>query len=521
MKTSASRDLLLLILAVATIAATAQTAPQSQAVPEQPDSGQQSASQQPSPQPAQRAPQQPTAAQPQGSTQQNVSSEGQALHILVGKSVVVNVQAPITRVLSSNPSVIETLATSPTEIVVEGRAAGSSSLILWDQSGRSQMLDVIVDVDVAGLRSAIERSYPDQHIDVQADGGRLILTGKVSDAKMVEDLTKMASVYSNQVVNSLTLAVSHDRQVLLEVKFAEVDRTRFSQVGVNLFSTGGGNTLGTTTTGQFGGFGSQHLTDSIGVKANPLPDVFAPSTGSDHVPFVSDQTISSVLNIFLFRPDIHFGAVIQALQQKSVLQILAEPNLMAINGQKATFLAGGEFPFPFVQPGNGFTAVTIQFKPFGVKLEFTGNVASDGTIRLHVSPEVSTLDFSNALAISGFTVPAISTRRAETELELKDGQSFGIAGLLDNRATAQLSKVPGIGDIPILGQLFRSRNINKSNSELLVLVTPHIVDPLHTTTPAPATPKPAVPFLDRPQFDQGMPGHDKTGSSLSSTPSAK
>ena len=507
MKSSTSRNLVLLILVVATMAATAQTAPQSQTAPEQPAPQQQNAPQQPSPKPAQTV-QQPSVSQPQSSTQQNVSSEGQALHILVGKSVVVNVQAPITRVLSSNPSVIETLATSPTEIVVEGRAAGSSSLILWDQSGRSQMLDVVVDVDVAGLRSAIERSYPDQHIDVQADGGRLILTGKVTDPKMIEDLTKMATVYSNQIVNSLSLAVSHDRQVLLEVKFAEVDRTRFSQVGVNLFSTGAGNTLGSTTTGQFGGFGTQHITDVAG-----------PGTHSG--PFTSEQTINNVLNIFLFRPDIHFGAVIEALQQKSVLQILAEPNLMAINGQKATFLAGGEFPFPIVQPGNGFTAVTIQFKPFGVRLEFTGNIASDGTIRLHVAPEVSTLDFTNALAIQGFTVPAISTRRAETELELKDGQSFGIAGLLDNRAQAQLSKVPGIGDIPVLGQLFRSRNINKSNTELLVLVTPHIIDPVHTSTPPPANPKLSVPFLDRPTFDEHIPGHDKTESAPSPTPSAK
>src|SRR5947209_5164445 len=357
------------------------------------------------------APQPQSAPQPQVSSPQNVSSEGQALHILVGKSVVINVQAPITRVLSSNPSVIETLATSPTEIVVEGRAAGSSSLILWDQSGRSQMLDVVVDVDVAGLRSAIERSYPDQHIDVQADGGRLILTGKVTDPKMIEDLTKMATVYSNQIVNSLSLAVSHDRQVLLEVKFAEVDRTRFSQVGVNLFSTGAGNTLGTTTTGQFGGFGTQHITDIAG-------------PGTHNGPFTSEQTINNVLNIFLFRPDIHFGAVIEALQQKSVLQILAEPNLMAINGQKATFLAGGEFPFPIVQPGNGFTAVTIQFKPFGVRLEFTGNIASDGTIRLHVAPEVSTLDFTNALAIQGFTVPAI---RSEERRVGKECRSWWLA----------------------------------------------------------------------------------------------
>jgi pilus assembly protein CpaC len=508
MNSSTTRILASVFLAIATGMATGQTSTESQAAPQQPASQQQAAPQSQAAPQQNAPPQQPSTAQPQTSAQQNVSSEGQALHILVGKSVVVNVQAPITRVLSSNPAVIETLATSPTEIVVEGRAAGSSSLILWDQSGRSQMLDVIVDVDVAGLRSAIERTYPDQHIDVQADGGRLILTGKVADPKMIEDLTKMATVYSNQIVNSLTLAVSHDRQVLLEVKFAEVDRTKFAQFGVNLLSTGAGNTLGTTTTGQFGGFGQQHITDTAG-------------PGTHGGPFTTDQTLNNVLNIFLFRFDIHFGAVIQDLEQKSVLQILAEPNLMALNGQKATFLAGGEFPFPLVQPGNGFTAVTIQFKPFGVKLDFTGNISNDGMIRLHVAPEVSTLDFTNALAIQGFTVPAISTRRAETDIELKDGQSFGIAGLLDNRAQAQLNKIPGVGDIPVLGQLFRSRNINKSKTELLVLVTPHIIDPVHTTTPPPTNPNLSVPFLDKPKFDEHMPGHDKTESVPSPSPSAK
>jgi len=209
------------------------------------------------------------------------------------------------------------------------------------------------------------------------------------------------------------------------------------------------------------------------------------------------------------------------LQQKNILQILAEPNLMAINGQKASFLAGGEFPFPIVQPGAGFVAVTIQFKPFGVKLDFTGTVANDGTIRLHVAPEVSTLDFSNSLTISGFLVSAISTRRAETELELKDGQAFGIAGLLDHRAQAQLNKVPGIGDIPILGELFRSRNIQKSNTELLVLVTPHIIDPVHTPTTTPGTPTPAIPFLDTPKFDEHLPGSNKIEPSTPSAPSAK
>src|SRR6266478_2373012 len=433
-------------------------------------------------------------------------SEGQALHILVGKSVVVNVQTPITRVLSSNPAVIETLATSPTEVVVEGRAAGTSSLILWDQTGRSQMLDVIVDLDVTGLRTAIEHAYPNQQIQVQADGGRLVLSGSVPDAKAAEDLNKMATVYSTQVVSSLQVAPLHERQILLEVKFAEVDRSKLQQFGFNLLNTGAGNTVGTVGTQQFG-------TPSIGGALKGT--IGAPTTGT-----TSSFQFSDLLNIFLFRPDINLGATIKDLQQKSVLEILAEPNLMALNGQKATFLAGGEFPFPIVQPGAGFTAVTISFKPFGVKLDFTGTITNDNVIRLHVAPEVSTLDFSNGLTISGFSIPAISTRRAETEVELKDGQSFGIAGLMDHRAQAQFAKVPGIADVPVLGQLFRSRSINRSNTELLVLVTPHIVDPVHVQTAAPVEPKPVIPYIENPKFDDKLPGAEKKPD-IQASPSSK
>jgi pilus assembly protein CpaC len=201
-----------------------------------------------------------------------------------------------------------------------------------------------------------------------------------------------------------------------------------------------------------------------------------------------------------------------------VLEILAQPNLLALNGQKASFLAGGEFPFPVVQGGgtNG-VAVTIQFRPFGVKLDFTGFIGKDGVIRIHVAPEVSTLDFSNALIISGFTVPAISTRRAETEIELKEGQSFGIGGLIDNRAQVQFSKVPGIGDIPILGHLFRSQSLNRSHTELMVLVTPHVVDPVRMSGPPPVPPANPVKFLNVPTFDKKLPaktpgpGRDNSG----------
>jgi len=411
-------------------------------------------------------------------------AEGQALHVFVGKSVVINLQSPVTRILSSNPAVIDTLATSPTQIVVEGKSAGASSLILWDATGHSQMLDVTVDVNIAHLRTALEQTYPGEQVNIQSDGAHLILTGTVSDSKIADDIAKMAAAYSPGVVNSLTVAPVHEQQVLLEVKFAEVDRTKLQQLGFNLLS-GAGNTLSAINTQQF----SPPTTTTTVTTAG--------ATGS--------LNLTDMLNIFAMRPDLNLAATIRDLEGKSVLQILAEPNLLALNGQKASFLAGGEFPVPVVQGGQSVGVVTIQFRPFGVRLEFTAFVGKDKVIRLHVSPEVSTLDFSNAAIISGFTVPALSTRRAETEIELKDGQSFGIAGLLDNRAQAQMSKIPGISDIPILGMLFRSHTISRSNSELIVLVTPRVVDPVRLNNPAPIPPANPVKFLDNSGFDKGLP----------------
>jgi pilus assembly protein CpaC len=193
--------------------------------------------------------------------------------------------------------------------------------------------------------------------------------------------------------------------------------------------------------------------------------------------------------MFLFRPDIHLGAVIKALQQKNLLQLLAEPNLIAVNGKESSFLAGGEFPFPIVQPGQGYTAVTIQFKEFGVRLKFTPLIMPNGNIHLRVAPEVSALDFSNALTISGFVVPALSTRRAETEFEIQDGQSFVIAGLMDNRLTDISQKIPGLGNVPIIGNLFKSKNGQKSTTELMVLVTAHRIQPAVQPSPLPKFPQ--------------------------------
>lgn len=427
------------------------------------------------------------------STQEQAAApETQTLHILAGKSLVINLEARLRRVLVSNPAVIEAVATTPTQLVVTARGMGASSLILWDEGGRSRMLDVLADLDAAPLRDSLQLAYPNEPIQVQADGDRLIISGAVSSQEVIDNAIKMAGAFSKNTVNSMGLAEPpHDKQIMLEVKFAEVDRTKLDQFGFNILSTGVLNTQGALSTQQFG-----------------APTLGGGGGGGSLGGTSSNFSVTDILNVFLFRPDLNLGVTLRALEQRNILQILAEPNLLAINGRPARFLAGGEFPFPVVQGGTNFTAVTIQFRPFGVRLEFTGIITKENTIRLQVSPEVSTLDFTNALTISGFLVPAVSSRRAETEIELKDGQSFGIAGLIDQRTQTQLSKIKGFGDLPIIGHLFRSRNISRSKTELLVMVTPHIVDPTRTGGTAPAPPKRVLRDLDTPGFDREVPKND-------------
>jgi pilus assembly protein CpaC len=421
--------------------------------------------------------------------------EGQTVHILVGRSVIVNTQARLRRVVVGNPAVVETVTTSPTQVVVTAKSAGSSSLLLFDESGTTRMLDVFGDVDVSALRDAIQHAYPETPIQIDSQEDKIVLTGSVPSAAAAEQIGKMASTFSRVVVNSLNANPAPRRkQVMLKVRFAEVDRSKLSQIGFNIFSTGAGNTPGTISTQQFG-------TLSLGSQGTVRGTIGAPTTGT-----TTSIGANDLLNIFLFRPDLNLGTTIKALQNNNVLQILAEPNLLAMSGEPARFLAGGEFPYPVVQTGGGLNTVTIQFRPFGVRLEFTATVEPDGVINLKVAPEVSSLDYSNAITVSGFTMPAISTRRAETQIELKDGQSFGIAGLLDNRTTAQMSKIPGIGDVPIIGQFFKSRNVSKSNTELLVLVTPALVDPLTSPAPAAAPIHQPLKNLDPKTFDKGLPG---------------
>ena len=409
------------------------------------------------------------------------------LTVIASKSIIVNTAEPIERVAVTSTDIADALVISPQQVMINGKAPGIVSLVLWDRTGKSTSYDLVVEIDLSLLQRQLEEQFPTENISVSSAKGALVLSGSASEPRVAEKAIEIAGSFSQKVINLLQLPPPPDtEQILLQVKFADVDRAATQQLGINLISTGVGNTLGSTSTQQFG-------TGLTGVNLSTISPAVGPG-------FTSSQSLSDVLNVFLFRFDLNLGATIKALQQKNLLQILAEPNLLASNGKEASFLAGGEFPIPIVQSTQGTNAITIQFKEFGVRLAFTPNVTSSGKIRLKVRPEVSALDFTNAATIGGFFVPALSTRRAETEVELADGQSFAIAGLVDNRLTEVFSKIPALGDIPILGNLFRSRQINKSKSELLVLVTPKFVKPLNPDQ-APPLPENPKPFLDPQRFD--------------------
>ena len=404
---------------------------------------------------------------------------GDALHIAVGRSVVLTSAAALRRVYVGNPSVLQTYTSGSTEVVLTAKAAGVSSLVLWDGSGSNRLYSIFADVDPAALRDSLNQAFPGASIHAEAGEGKIFLTGSVATEAASDAAFKMASLYAKEVVNSLRIVPVHARQVQLKLRIVEVDRTRLEQLGINIFA--GGRTAVGTTTEQF------------------------PSTATGSG---STLTISNPLDIFLYNSKLNVGLTVQDLEQRQILQVLAEPTLTTLSGIPARFLSGGEFPFPVVEGGtSGAAAITIQFRPYGVKVDFTPTVNPDGTIRMKLSPEVSTLDYSNAVTISGFTIPAIATRRAETEVEIQDGQSFIVSGLLDHRTTEIMSKVPGIANVPILGQLFKSKNFTHSVTELVIIVTAAIVDPLNASPePAPGGPKFAVPNLDPGAFDASSRG---------------
>ncbi len=381
------------------------------------------------------------------------------LALTVNKSIVIDNPAGIKRVSVAVGELAEAVAVSRTELVLNGKAPGETSVLIWDAAGKRTLYDVHISPDdsrLAHVREALKAEFPGQDITFDFNGGNILLRGMVEDLTMADRAVAIVSTLG-KVVNLLHVSVpASEPQILLKVKFANIDRTVAQDLGANFFSSGAGNNPGSISTGQFGG-----------------PPAF------DFTQKPSQFKVPDPLNLFFWRPDINFGAYIKALESKNLAQILAEPNLMTLSGHPASFLAGGEFPYPTLQGGGGGVGqITIQFREFGIRLNFEPTVTPRGTIRLKVRPEVSSLDAANGLTVSGFTVPGLDTRKVQTEVELGDGQSFVIAGLLDNRVTESLSKIPGLSSIPLLGKLFESRTLNKNNSELLVVVTPEIVQPI-------------------------------------------
>lgn len=404
------------------------------------------------------------------------------LHLLVGRSLVISTPVRIKRVSIADPAIIDAIIIKPTQILLNGKVPGGVSLVLWDEADQSQTFEVFVDLDILGLSQKIREVFPEEPIRVEASKDVVMLSGRASSKAVADKILQIVTAATPKVISLMEApAAPTSGEILLEVKIAEVNRSALDQLGINLFSTNP-KQIGSTSTQQFSAptLSSLQQTTSTG-GAQTLNTNF---------------TLTDLLNVFLFRPDIHVGTTLKALQQRNLLQILAEPNLLTETGREASFLAGGEFPFPVVQGGAAGSAptVSIQFKEFGVRLSFAPKLTENGKIYLKVRPEVSTLDFTNALTVSGFFIPAISTRRVETEMELMDGQSFAIAGLVDDRLTRVANKIPWLADIPILGYLFRSRSLNKTKTELLVVVTPHIVKPL-SADQVPAGPKFPEAFL--------------------------
>ena len=392
-------------------------------------------------------------------------SEMHTLTLVTGRGELLTFPDDVKQVATAEPKIADVIVVSPREVMVNAKEPGKTTVVIWED-GNPIRYNVDVVTSEAGdfelFRKAFREQLPGSKIEITGKGETMVLSGTAKDPAQVKEAAALAQTRAKTVVNLVTAPPAADpRQVILQVKFASIDRQLLKQIGFNLFSNNA-KMPGETTTEQF--------------QSPRFSQIPAGGSAAAAINF------ADLLNTYLYRPDLGIGATIKALEEQDVLQILAEPNLIAIDGKTASFLAGGSLPVPVLNStstgGAIAPVITVQWKPFGVQLDFTPTITPAGTINLKVAPEVSTLDYSNAITLQGFVIPAISTRRADTEVVLRDGETFAIAGLMDNRVTQTLDKVPGIGSIPIIGALFRSRSVAKTNTELVVIITPHIVKPL-------------------------------------------
>lgn len=369
-----------------------------------------------------------------------------------GSTAVISRPDSLRRISIADPDIAEAVPIPPGQVLINAKSVGTTSLVVWGSDNVARMFTIDVTADVASLRRQLLELFPDAGLEVNTTGNTVILSGEVRDPSVVRRAMELAQTLEVPIVNNVQAPAPE--QVLLHVEFAEVSRSVLKELGGELIKVLNPATL-------------DHAFDQ-----DDTHEIEAISEG--------------VVTLMVEGAGSRLDAVIGMLKNSGEFRSLAQPNLVTVEGQEASFLAGGEFPFPTLQGGAGNNAVTITWKEYGIRLNFTPDITNSGNVRLQVEPEVSSLDFANGLTFSGFQIPSILARRVQTDVELRSGQTLAIGGLLDNSMLTDVDKIPLLGDLPLLGFLFRSENIRQNRSELLVLVTPYILDP--TAMPAPELP---------------------------------
>ena len=379
-----------------------------------------------------------------------------AVNVLVGQSRVINFDRPVGRFSVSNPDIAEAVLVTPDQVLVNGKAFGQVNFIAWEQTGgQFLMFDVYVRANLSLIDSQIRALFPKDDIRLSQANGSVVISGSVSNATTAAQVQSVIEAANFKVVNMLTSPTANASQVQLEVRVAEVNRNRLRDYGTSFLTNG--------STGGYANSGG------------------GPSTIGDSVIGTANAILNPALNVLLFNRSLNTAAMLKLLRTEGAYRELAEPNLIAMNGQQASFLAGGEFPVPVLQNAGsgGNIGITVVWKEYGVRLNFKPTIIDEDHIRLELEPEVSTIDFSNGVRFNGFVVPALRTRRAKTGVELRDGQAFALAGLLDNNETKTLSRIPVVSDIPVIGALFKSKSFEKKETELMFFVTAHMVKPIN------------------------------------------
>lgn len=380
------------------------------------------------------------------------------LKLLMNKSSVLNTRAPYKRVSVGAPEIADVNTLGPANLLVTAKKPGLTQMIIWDDEERSQVIDLAVGIDLDALKDQYKKMFPSSRIQTELVNGQILLKGQVPSLVVAEQAVQLAQPYAPKVLNFLEVAGG--QQIMLQVRFAEVSRSATNALGVNFGMTDGRMFFGNNT-GAVSPLGILEGGNSL-AALNPAASV---------TQFGRAVFGQMSLNYY-----------IQALRQNNLLRVLAEPNLVATSGQEASFLAGGEFPIPVTQgggTGSGGTAVTVEYRSFGVKLVFVPVVLGDGKIRLKVAPEVSDLDFTTAVKFNGFVIPGLTQRKLQTTVEMTEGQTFALAGLLNNNVSATKDVTPLLGDLPVVGALFRSVRYQRKETELVVIVTPRLVEPLN------------------------------------------